>query len=393
MTYKAPDENLRDLIALHREAAAKGARLILNTELALSGYSFSSRSDVRPFTRTLEDRDIRAMAALAQELSVYIGMTFPQRDPATDSFYNAAAVFSPEGEMVLNYRKVYGEKRWARAGNPMQESTFETPWGRVGVAVCADSYFGLIPRTLALKGADLVWVPANWPPTGLVSPLDVWQTRAMENGVYLAACNRTGKDRVMDCTRAVSAVITPDGNPLKVHSSPDSALVLAEIPLTPEGKMDSSPRLERLKQRDVALYRQLYLEPWTEDLTRYYSLPQPGKLSLHCLARGERPLTTKDIEARIREAEDAGPALWVLPATADPDMEGLKRLARAHSCAFALSAGTGLQAGSQEELAVLVTEEGIHSFVDKGDAFPFKLLFYGPAALPWCHWKPSLIPS
>ncbi len=156
-------KNLRDLIALHREAAAKGARLILNTELALSGYSFSSRSDVRPFTRTLEDRDIRAMAALAQELSVYIGMTFPQRDPATDSFYNAAAVFSPEGEMVLNYRKVTGEKRWARAGNPMQESTFETPWGRVGVAVCADSYFGLIPRTLALKGADLVWVPANWP--------------------------------------------------------------------------------------------------------------------------------------------------------------------------------------------------------------------------------------
>lgn len=62
-------------------------------------------------------------------------------------------------------------------------------------------------------------------------------------------------------------------------------------------------------------------------------------------------------------------------------MEGLKRLARAHSCAFALSAGTGLQAGSQEELAVLVTEEGIHSFVDKGDAFPFKLLFYGPAAI------------
>ena len=96
--YKAPEKNLAALKQLHREAAAKGAKLIFNTELALSGYSFSSREDIRPYTRTARDEDILAMGDLARELSVYIGITFPQRDPLTDSFYNGATVFSPSGK-------------------------------------------------------------------------------------------------------------------------------------------------------------------------------------------------------------------------------------------------------------------------------------------------------
>ena len=164
VAYKQPGQNLEKLKQLHREAAAQGAKLILNTELALSGYSFSSRADIRPFTQTLDGEDLQEMADLARELSVYIGFTFPERDPETDSFYNAVAVYSPEGKMILGYHKIYGEKRWARAGSPYQNNVFPTPWGRIGVAICADSYFGLIPRTLALKGVDLIWVPANWPP-------------------------------------------------------------------------------------------------------------------------------------------------------------------------------------------------------------------------------------
>ena len=211
VAYKQPDQNLAALKELHRRAAREGARIIFNTELALSGYSFSSRDDVAPFSQTLSGSAVQEMAALAKELHVFIGITFPEQDPDTHSYYNAAVVLSPEGKVVCRYHKIYGEKRWARPGNPFQEGVFDTPWGRVGVAVCADSYFGLIPRTLALKGADLLWVPANWPPTGMISPLDVWRTRALENGIYVAACNRTGKDRVMDCTKAVSAVIAPDG--------------------------------------------------------------------------------------------------------------------------------------------------------------------------------------
>ena len=279
--------------------------------------------------------------------------------------------------MVLNYHKVYGEKRWARAGSPFQKNTFDTPWGRIGVAICADSYFGLIPRTLALKGADLVWVPANWPPTGLVSPLDVWQTRAMENGIFLAACNRTGKDRIMDCSKAVSAIIAPDGSPITTQVSESSALVFADLPLNNKGKLDSSQRLKMLNTRNPSLYRQIYLDPWTENLTRYYGLPTPGKLDLFCLTSGPSPLSIKEIEARVKEGNPSGPSLWVLPRMTDPDLTGLKNLARAHGCAFALSTGPGIHQGA----SFLVTKNGAAPFVNTAGEFPFKRLSYGPASI------------
>ncbi len=379
VAYKQPDQNLLALKQLHREAAAKGAKLILNTELALSGYSFSSRADIRPFTRTLEDEDLKEMANLARELCVYIGITFPERDPETDSFYNAAAVFSPQGKLVLKYHKIYGEKRWARTGSPYQNNLFSTPWGRIGVAICADSYFGLIPRTLAIKGADLIWVPANWPPSGFLSPLDVWQTRALENGVYIAACNRTGKDRVMDCTKAVSAVIRPDGTSMFNRTSTESALFFARIPLNEEGKIKNSLRREKMALRKVDSYRQIYLDPWTQNLTQYYQLPKPGKLEIHCLTSASDGLDMVAVEKQVKAHPSSSPVLWVLPQAGsdDLDIKALKNLAETDNCAFALS----LTTNDNKRSALLITAEEITPFMTLEGEFPYRVCHFGPAAL------------
>ena len=78
----------------------------------------------------------------------------------------------------------------------------------MGILVCSYTYYGLFARSMALKGVDFLWVPANWPPVG-IDALEVWNARVLENGFFLAACNRTGKDRVMDCRGAVSCVYAP----------------------------------------------------------------------------------------------------------------------------------------------------------------------------------------
>ncbi|WP_028581808.1 carbon-nitrogen hydrolase family protein [Desulfogranum japonicum] len=377
--YKEPARNLEELKKLHREAAAKGAKIIFNTELALTGYSFSSREDIRPFTQTVDSRLVREIADLAKELAVYIGITFPERDVQTDSFYNAAAVFSPQGKLVCNYHKIYGEKRWARPGSPYQNNLFLTPWGMVGVVICADSYFDLIPRTLALKGADLIWVPANWPPMGQLSPVDIWSIRAMENGVYLAACNRTGKDKTMDCSKAESAVIAPDGTPLVSRSSEESALLFANISLDENGQISKMQRKQKMGTRNVALYRQLYLDPWTENLTMYYQLPDPGKILLHSLTSAQNPLDIGAIEAQVAAESSPSPALWLLPQTGVDvlNKEKLQAIARSYNCAFALSVRS--EQGNVSEL--LITKEGIQSFTDAKGELPYRLLRFGPAAV------------
>lgn len=379
--YKKPEQNLAALTELHRKAARQGAKIIFNTELALSGYSFSSREDVAPFTQTETGKAVRTMSQLAKELKVYIGITFPEKDPTTQSYYNTAVVLSPEGEKICKYRKVYGEKRWARPGNPKQDGTFDTPWGRVGVTICADSYFGLIPRTMALKGVDILWVPANWPSMGKLSPLDVWQARTMENGFYLAACNRTGKDRVMDCSKAVSAVIAPDGTPLVKKSSNESELLLADIPLDKTGRIDNRLRKKQMEARDIELYRQIYLDPWTENLTQYYQLPEPGNLKVRCFMPGSGEMKIQAIEKLIKKEKTSEPCLWVLPRSRAGalDEKELVRIARIHHGAFALNFSKNFK----EHEPVLITEKGVQSFIENkiSAPFPFRRLQFGPAAI------------
>ncbi|WP_022668595.1 carbon-nitrogen hydrolase family protein [Desulfospira joergensenii] len=381
VAYKQPDKNLAALKELHRKAARQGAKIILNTELALSGYSFSSRQDVLPFTREPTDKAVREMADLAKELNIFIGITFPEKDPETQSYYNCALVFSPQGRMICRYRKIYSEKRWARSGNPLQNGTFDTPWGRIGVAICADSYFGLIPRTLALRGTDLLWVPANWPPTGRLNPLDVWRTRAAENGIYLAACNRTGKDRVMDCTKAVSAVIASDGTVMKKMSSKESSLLIADIPLNNNGRIDHANRIKRMVLRDIGLYRQIYLDPWTENLTQYYKLPKTGKFYVNVIVPENGQMDIKAIEKWTKNQKQSRPGLWVLPRARPGllDTNHLVSLAKTHNAAFALS----FSGDETLNPPLLVTADGPQPFFkpDGTDPFPFRLCHFGPAVL------------
>jgi predicted amidohydrolase len=323
------------------------------------------------------------MADLAREQGVYIGITLPERDPLTESFYNSAFVLDPQGRMVCRYRKIYAESRWARSGNPYQDGFFDTPWGRVGVAVCADSYFGLIPRTLALKGADLLWVPANWPPSGRLNPLEVWQARALENGFYLAACNRTGKDLVMDCTQTVSAVIDPSGATLVSGSSENSRIFYADLPLDAQGRMDPGFRRARMKSRNVDLYRGIYLTPWIDDLTLYYKLPEPGMLDVHCFVPPSGGMSASALETAVKEGgkdgDNSRPVLWVLPKAALDQIrqEDLLKIARDHNTAFALS----WAASPGNPASCLITPRGIQSFFEPEAEFPFTLLHYGPAVI------------
>jgi predicted amidohydrolase len=59
VVHKDPEGNRKELIRLNREAALGGAKLILNTELALSGYSFQSREDIAPYTETAAGKPSR----------------------------------------------------------------------------------------------------------------------------------------------------------------------------------------------------------------------------------------------------------------------------------------------------------------------------------------------
>ena len=384
--HKKPQQNLAELVRLNRQAAEAGASLILNTEMAVSGYSFKSRQDIAPYTETDQGPAVRAMKEVAADYKVYIGIAFAERDPATDIYYNAAVLLGPDGRVLAKYRKVLAERRWARPGSPIQQGVADTPWGRIGIAICADSYSGLITRTIALKSVDLLWVPANWPVAGGLDPMTIWRARVLENGFYLAACNRTGKDLTMDCTQAVSCVLDPMGRAMFAGAHETSRVFLADLPLDSNGKWADVQRVSKMQKRELDYYRPIYLQPWMEDFTGFYHLPEPGCLNIHCLVPKEEGLTPEILALQIETHTQKRPALWVLPTITDNAVDEAQLAAIAKQ--YQISIATVFTSSTGVPQRVLITADGTQPFMSDAagvkaadSPFPFRILHVGPAAV------------
>lgn len=311
-----PERNRAELLRLNRDAASCGAQIIVNTEMAVSGYSFRSPEEVLPFAETKQGTTLQALARIARDAGCYIVLGYAEIEPETGILYNSAAVLGPDGELLLNYRKVTAEARWACPGSPLQDNIIETPWGRVALLICSDTYYALLPRMSALRGADLFIVTANWP-GGSLDPREIWQARAFENGSSLVACNRTGKDRSMECFEAFSCAYDSAGNALIETSSPCSAICHVELPLV--GGRLVTLRERHLSARIPSRYRPIYLDMrYAADMTLYHGLPAPEALAVRCL-----PGSSADMQRLLSEQEKTEDALVVLPLLHTEDAEGL----------------------------------------------------------------------
>ena len=88
----------------------------------------------------------------------------------------------------------------------------DAPWGCVGIVICFDRHLPESIRTCALKGADLVIIPTA---NTKAEPMELfeWEIRvqAMQNQIFVAMCNRVGKEGDMDFA-GQSLIIDPWGN-------------------------------------------------------------------------------------------------------------------------------------------------------------------------------------
>jgi hypothetical protein len=289
-------------------------------------------------------------------------------------------MIGPNGRQICRYRKINAEVRWACPGDPKQENTFDTPWGRIGILICSDTYYGLFARSMALKGVDLLWVPANWPPGG-IDPKEVWKARVLENGFFLAACNRTGEDRIMDCRDAISCVYAPQGRELLSASSEKSNVFFADLPLDENGKLRGVLHREKLANRTPAHYISIYLDlRQVDDLTAHYGLPEPAPLQVHCVIPEENTIEIDFLELRIRDLKGKGPDLFVLPPFPVADKTALHTLAKSNDVALC----TTLLGEKNERICAMWTSDGEYVGISADiyglhDRLPFPMMHYGPA--------------
>ena len=198
-------ENIAAVTELVREAAAKGAKVILPPEL-FEGHYFCRTQDEDHFTRALpvaEHPAVQAMQKLEAELGVYIPTSFFEADG--HHHYNSLAMIDDRGAVMGVYRKShipdgpgYSEKFYFRPGNTGFK-TFKTPYGTIGPAVCWDQWYPETARTLMLMGAEILFYPTAIGTEPHDPDLDtsrLWRRamigHAVSNVVPVVAANRIG---------------------------------------------------------------------------------------------------------------------------------------------------------------------------------------------------------
>lgn len=219
--------NLSTVLERLREAADAGAQLALFPECALSGYVFESLEDARPAAESVPGPTTEAITAGCRESGIYAVVGMLEADG--DAIYNSAVVIGPDG-IVACYRKthlpVLGIDRFATKGSMLP--IIELPFARVGILICYDVRFPEAARSLALRGADLLLVPTNWPEGAESAPEYLTRARAWENRVYIAACNRVGIERGVRFIGR-SQVINPAGVIIEQADGESDTIVLVEI--------------------------------------------------------------------------------------------------------------------------------------------------------------------
>jgi N-carbamoylputrescine amidase len=210
-TAYGPDmmENIARTEAFVREAAARGAQIILPSELFQGPY-FCTRQDPKWFATAFSAAEhpcVLAMQRLAGELGVVIPVSFFEKDGPR--YHNSVAVVDADGTVLGVYRKShipdgpgYQEKYYFRPGDTGFRA-WTTRHGRIGAGICWDQWFPEAARGMMLRGAELLFYPTAIGSEPYDASLDThlqWQRamqgHAVSNAVPVIAANRIGIEEV-----------------------------------------------------------------------------------------------------------------------------------------------------------------------------------------------------
>lgn len=194
------------------DAVSAGADVVVLPELATSGYVFASKDEARSAAITTENPILQDWQKAAGHAIVVGG--FCER--AGNALYNSAAVLDRSGLLAV-YRKthLWGSEKAVFTPGHEPPPVVPTRAGRIGVLICYDLEFPEMTRVLALRGAELIVAPVNWPlvdrPRGEHPPeVVIAMAAARTNRVPIACCDRTGTERGQEWTEG-SCVIDESG--------------------------------------------------------------------------------------------------------------------------------------------------------------------------------------
>ena len=235
------EENVRRGAEFVREAGREGAQIICLPELATSIYpAYVEEPAYREWAEPIPGPSTEVIGAAAKEAGAYV--IFPLYERTEDGLlFNTAAVIDRAGEVVGRYRKnsipdvrmavMMGmEKIYFEPGD-LGYPVFETDLGvKVGITICYERHLPEGPRSLALAGADVIFVP-----TATGAGRELWdvelRAHAIANLLWVGGVNRVGVDEDGSSAEfwGSSFFSAPNGEVVAAAGDDGEAIVYAEI--------------------------------------------------------------------------------------------------------------------------------------------------------------------
>ena len=235
--------NLNEVYRLVNGAVTQGAKLVVLPE----NFAFMGRQD-RDMITAADDIEqpgeiLNFLSRIAREFDIWIlGGTIALKSTQANKVYAASLLYNHQGEIVARYNKMHlfdidlGEKHGAyqesaiiEAGNEIVVT--DTPFGKIGIAVCYDIRFPELFRRMQQQGMQILLLPAAFTQiTGKAHWEIVNRSRAIENLCYVVAANQGGFHVNGRETHGNSMIINPWGKILD-QLPKGSGFVMADINL------------------------------------------------------------------------------------------------------------------------------------------------------------------
>ena len=237
------EANFAKLAKFARQAASQGAQVIAAPEGFLEGYVGNEKRtpglDRGKYMAAGEEIGgpmMKRVSVLARELNVYLSLGFAER--RNSLMFNSAVIFAPDGTITGHYSKSHTADDEPFNTKGTDFSVFPTPLRRWGMLICYDRQLPETSRILALRGAQLILVPA-WGGYGEINDI-MMRVRAYENGVWLAFVH---PKRCL--------IIDPKGNVVAKDAGEFDQVVMGTI------RIDPNARQMLLERRRPDLYEEL----------------------------------------------------------------------------------------------------------------------------------------
>jgi predicted amidohydrolase len=207
-------------------AAAKNAEVVVLPEIWTTGFSLTN---LDKWAEQVPGPTFADLAAIARDAgAAIIAGSVPRKTGGR--IYNNAIVIDAAGNIAADYQKLHlcsylGEDRYFAPGN--KRVVFDLGGTKAGLAVCYDLRFPELFRALAIDGAQIIFIPAEWTASRARNWRVLNQARAIDNQIYICAVNCVGRHREFEF-HGHSMVVAPDGD-IIAEGGADEEIIYCQV--------------------------------------------------------------------------------------------------------------------------------------------------------------------